>query len=148
MSKKPGWYPDPWPGMPGEPPLLRYWSGQGWTEHARTKEEVQQSAYAGAGPAGAYAPSAALRGGSMPPTTPDGQLLAGWWQRVGAYLIDGFIVLVVGGLLAAPWLGDVFDAYGAFFDQAIGSGMPRPGARRLTRPPWSSRLRARWRRSA
>ena len=119
MSKKAGWYPDPWPGMPGEPPLLRYWNGQGWTEHARTKEEVQQAAYAGAGPAGSYAPPEAHRGGSVPPMTPDGPLRAGWWQRVGAYLIDGLILSVVGGLLAAPWLGDVLDAYGALFEQAM-----------------------------
>src|SRR5687767_310572 len=58
MSKKPGWYKDPWPGMPGEPPLLRCWDGRHWTEHARTPEEAMQPAYVAAGPPGAYAPAA------------------------------------------------------------------------------------------
>ena len=119
MSKKPGWYKDPWPGMPGEPPLLRYWNGRQWTEHARSPEEAMQPAYAGAGTAGAYAPAAPAFGAPMPPTTPDGQLLAGWWQRVWAYLIDGLIVGLVGGVLASPWLGDVLDAYREFIDQVV-----------------------------
>jgi uncharacterized RDD family membrane protein YckC len=118
MSKRPGWYPDPWPSHPGEPPLLRYWDGRHWTEHARAKEQAMEPAYAGAGPAGgAYAPD--VYGAPTYPATPDGQFLAGWWQRVWAYLLDGIVVTVVGGLLASPWLGDVYDAYRAFFDQVI-----------------------------
>ena len=78
-----------------------------------------EPAYAGAAPAGAaYAPDV-YSGATTHATTPDGQFLAGWWARVGAYLLDGIIVTVVGGLLASPWLGDVYDAYRAFFDQVI-----------------------------
>jgi uncharacterized RDD family membrane protein YckC len=118
MSKKAGWYKDPWPGPPGGPPLLRYWDGRQWTDHARTEAEVMQPAYGG-GAAGAYAPPTSRLGASTPATTPDGQLLAGWWQRVWAYLLDGFIVLIIGGLLASPWLGDVADAFREFLDQAV-----------------------------
>jgi uncharacterized RDD family membrane protein YckC len=119
MSKRPGWYPDPWPSHPGEPPLLRYWDGRHWTEHARPKEQAMEPAYAGAAPVGtAYAPAVYSRAPAYP-ATPDGQFLAGWWQRVGAYLIDAIIVGIIGGILAAPWIGDLVDAYSAFFDQAL-----------------------------
>ncbi|MGH3366361.1 MAG: RDD family protein [Nocardioidaceae bacterium] len=119
MSKKPGWYKDPWPGMPGEPPLLRYWDGRHWSDHARTAAEVMEPAYAGAGPGGVYAPAAPSYGAPVPPTTPDGQFLAGWWQRVWAYLIDAIITGVIGGVLAAPWWGDVSRAFGDFIDQVV-----------------------------
>ncbi len=119
MSKRPGWYKDPWPGMPGEPPLLRYWEGRQWTEHARTTEEVREPAYAGAGTAGVYAPAPPSFGAPMPATSPDGQFLAGWWQRAWAYLIDGFIVSLIGFLLASPWWGDVSEAFGDYMDQAL-----------------------------
>jgi uncharacterized RDD family membrane protein YckC len=29
------------------------------------------------------------------PTTPDGQRLAGWWHRVGAYLLDGIFIYLI-----------------------------------------------------
>ena len=118
MGKKAGWYKDPWPGHPGEPPLLRYWDGRQWTEHA-TREDALQPAYAGGGGAGGYAPAPPAFGAPAPATTPDGQLLAGWWARVGAYLIDSFLVLIVGGLLASPWIGDITDAFSEFIDQAV-----------------------------
>ena len=119
MGKRAGWYKDPWPGMPGEPPLERYWDGRQWTEHARSTAQALEPAYAGGAPAGAYGPAAPAYGGPAPATTPDGQLLAGWWQRVWAYLLDGLIVGIIGGVLASPWLGDVVDAYRAFLDQMV-----------------------------
>ena len=100
--------------------MLRYWDGRHWTEHARSKEQAKEPAYAGAAAAGtAYAPEAAYAGATTYPATPDGQYLAGWWQRVWAYLLDGIVVTVVGGLLASPWLGDLYDAYRAFLDRVI-----------------------------
>ncbi|GAA2739024.1 hypothetical protein GCM10009867_33470 [Pedococcus aerophilus] len=49
------------------------------------------------------------------PTTPDGQPLATFWQRVGAYLIDGIIqfllVLVFAGWLLVRALGPVLDDF-------------------------------------
>ena len=45
--------------------------------------------------------------------TPDGQPLAGYWQRVGAYLLDGIIqfviLLVLGGWLAFKGIEPVWD---------------------------------------
>lgn len=38
------------------------------------------------------------------PTTPDGQLLAGYWQRVGAYLIDSIITGLLVSLLGGYFL--------------------------------------------
>ena len=46
-------------------------------------------------------------------TTPDGQPLAGFWQRVGAYILDGIIqfvlLLVLGGWLLVKALDPVWD---------------------------------------
>jgi uncharacterized RDD family membrane protein YckC len=61
---------------------------------------------------------------STGPTTPDGQPLATFWQRVGAYLIDGIIqfvlVLVLGGWLLVRALGPLLDD----FRRAIESNDP------------------------
>ena len=81
-----GWYPDPAPVAPGRPPAQRYWDGQTWTEHVHPGPSYQ-SGYTAA-PTG--------------PTTPDGVRLAGWWQRVGAYLLDALIVGVVSSILTLP----------------------------------------------
>ena len=100
--------------------MLRYWDGRHWTEHARSKEQALAPAYAGAAPTGsAYAPEGANARATMYPATPDGQFLAGWWQRVWAYLLDAIVVGIIGGILASPWIGDLLDAYREFFDQVL-----------------------------
>jgi uncharacterized RDD family membrane protein YckC len=38
---------------------------------------------------------------------------------VWAYLLDGIIVGIIGGILASPWIGDLMDAYSEFFDQVL-----------------------------
>jgi len=106
-GSQPGWYPDPY-----EPPrprraLLRYYDGTQWTHH------TVPAATPWSGPG---APQYAQK---VEPTTPDGVPLAGWWQRVGAYLIDAVILAVIGGLLALPWWRDLVDIYVDFIDQAI-----------------------------
>ena len=53
-----------------------------------------------------------------------------------AYLLDSFIMALVGGLLASPWLGDVIDAYGDYIDQAI---LDTQAGRPATDTPPSSR---------
>jgi uncharacterized RDD family membrane protein YckC len=55
--------------------------------------------------------------------TPDGVPLAGWWHRVGAYLIDGVILVTVGLLLALPWVREVFDIYRDYFDDVLDDAM-------------------------
>ena len=101
-----GWYPDPAPAPPGQPPGLRYWDGNVWTEHVAPdaaqpvapqpvyqqpvyqQRAYQQPAYQQPAPVGA--------------TTPDGQPLAGWWWRVLALLIDSVVVGVVSGIISLP----------------------------------------------
>ena len=101
-----GWHPDPLPPSPGQPPLLRYWDGAQWTEHTSPAPVAQQ--YYGAATVG-----------TKSSTTPDGAPLAGWWHRVGAYLIDAVILIVVVGIVAAPWFADVFDVYSDYFNDVI-----------------------------
>jgi uncharacterized RDD family membrane protein YckC len=52
-------------------------------------------------------------------TTPDGAPLAGWWHRVGAYLIDAVILGIIAGIIAVPWAREVFDVYRDYFEQAM-----------------------------
>ena len=55
-------------------------------------------------------------------TTPDGQPLAGYWQRVGAYIIDGIIqfliLMVLGGWLAFKAIQPLWDQ----ISKAVDSG--------------------------
>ncbi|HET7736689.1 MAG TPA: RDD family protein [Nocardioidaceae bacterium] len=91
-----GWYPDPAPAQPGQPPLVRYWDGAVWTEHV-SPATPQAAPQAPTQPAYVAAPAA-----PSGPTTPDGQPLAGWWWRVLAYIIDGFIISVAANILSLP----------------------------------------------
>lgn len=121
MSAPAGWYPDPQPPAPGLPPQQRYWDGQGWTAHVAPVD-----------PQPAYAPSqpdVARTAYATPLTTPDGAPLAGWWHRVGAYLIDLVILAVVTSLLAFPFIRDFLGALGDFIDVAVTAaqdGRPAP----------------------
>lgn len=81
----PGWYPDPAPQAPGNPPCLRFWDGQHWTWDVA--------------PAPVPVPYAVPTTG---PTTPDGVPLAGWWMRAAAYLIDAMIVSAAGSVATIP----------------------------------------------
>ena len=70
---------------------------------------------------GGYAPAAA--------TTPDGAPLAGWGARLGAWLIDGVVLFVLQMLVAIPWLGQITDAFGDYFNDtmdAASNGTPAP----------------------
>lgn len=123
MTSQPGWHPDPVPTQPGQPPQLRYWDGARWTEHTAAAAPLQQGPPAYEGSYGVPPAQAAGYGyGVKPPaTTPDGAPLAGWWHRVGAYLIDALIVGIIAGLLAAPWVRDVWHTYKHWFDDLMDS---------------------------
>ena len=121
-----GWYPDPDPSSP-QPRGQRYWDGRQWTEHVAPRRRAPA-------PGAGFAPMAPYSAANAPrtATTPDGQALAGWWQRVGAYLIDLVILtplVVVAGL---PWLREIGSAYADLVNESItaaenGSSLPDQG---------------------
>jgi uncharacterized RDD family membrane protein YckC len=122
MNAPAGWYPDPQPPAPGSPSQQRYWDGQVWTTHVAVAE--QQPTYSG-GP---------MYG--VPATTPDGAPLAGWWQRVGASLIDFLILVPVVSVLALPFIRDIISAFGDYFETAMTAaenGNPAPPAAQFQR---------------
>ena len=130
MTQPAGWYDDP-----QDTSKLRYWDGVVWSSHVTPKVSptVEQS-HIGmpypVAPASARQPGPQDRGQaggqwpaygqgpgqlgqlaqnwvSHPPTTPDGALLAGWWLRVGACLLDGIFTFV----LALPLTGWFYHRY-------------------------------------
>jgi len=102
MSHPPGWYADP-QSPPGLAPGVRWWDGQRWTDHAHP------AVHATVPPA---APSSKF-------STPDGEPLAGWGIRFGAYLIDAVIVSAVAAIIGAPFVAKVVNAYGDQFRDSI-----------------------------
>jgi uncharacterized RDD family membrane protein YckC len=111
-----GWYPDPDTSNPGAPQGQRYWDGQQWTEHvvppAGAPQQPAMPAYTPMAPAGGPYPL-------LVATTPDGQPLAGWWQRVGAYLIDLLILTPLVVILGWPWIREIGSAYGDLVEKSI-----------------------------
>ena len=93
MTQTPaGWYPDPDPTYAGQPGRLRYWDGAAWTEHLNVPAVPRF------------------------PSTPDGQPLAGWWLRVLALVLDGFIALPLYAIAAAPVVASQWDDLSRWFD--------------------------------
>ncbi|MBM6399165.1 RDD family protein [Phycicoccus sonneratiae] len=139
-----GWYDDP-----DDPDLLRYFDGIVWTAHTTTKVSPTAAAStigrspavpsaterAAAGhPAGRPAGDASgpQGGWSAPPAgsgarpgeqrLPDGAVLAEWWRRLLARVVDSILVNIVGGLLSLPFLGPVLDVFEDFFAAALEGG--------------------------
>ena len=117
------WYPDPAPAQPGVPPGQRYWDGTQWTEHV-----------------------SASYGGTPRPlhdvkTTPDGEPLAGWLARVGASILDFFILMPLVALAALPVVWWQWDPLTDYFRQSMDayqSGLappPEPGLLRAWSVP-------------
>ena len=116
--------------QPGQPAQLRYWDGTRWTEHvapAQAQAPASQPVAAG-GPPGAYGgtygapyqPGTQVYGGpKQPATTPDGVPLAGWWQRVLAFVIDSIVIGIVAAIVSIPWLREVYDSYRVWIDEAF-----------------------------
>jgi uncharacterized RDD family membrane protein YckC len=137
-----GWYPDPAPqSAPGR---QRYWDGQQWTAHVHDPQPVSPPtapAYPSyPGPAEAYPqaypeanaqtnaqaqpqaypqawPQAPAYGRTTPqrPTTPDGVPLSGWWWRVLAAILDGFISIPLYLVAAVPVIAWQWDELSTWF---------------------------------
>jgi uncharacterized RDD family membrane protein YckC len=140
MPTHAGWFDDP-----DDPNQLRYFDGVIWTSHTTPRatrpaasETPQpyaqpsahqrqpgawQAPYGGRQPNQPQMPQ--YQGGwnvpgygvpSGVPSTPDGQPLASYFQRVGAYLLDllieGVIAVVLGGWLLYKAMQPFFDAFG------------------------------------
>jgi uncharacterized RDD family membrane protein YckC len=79
-------------------------------------------------------PQTGYAGGSaygQPATTPDGAPLAGWWQRVGASVLDFLILVLLTAVLTLPLIRDVFSAFGDYFDASVTAaeeGLPAPSS--------------------
>ncbi len=117
----------PAPNQPAQP--QSEYPGQqaqypGRSEYGGQQTQDQQAGYQQSGYGSQYvAPPTGA------PTTPDGARLAGWWHRVGAYIIDALILSVIVTVLAYPYIRDVVGAFGEFFDatmRAAQSGEPAP----------------------
>jgi uncharacterized RDD family membrane protein YckC len=138
-----GWYDDP-----DVPDQLRYFDGVLWTSHTTTRvsptaasstighsPDVRPAAerHQGEhgwqqGPARPQAPSgwsSAPGGQSARPgevRLPDGAVLAEWWRRLLARVVDALVVNVIGGLLALPFLGPVLSVFEDWFSAALEGG--------------------------
>jgi uncharacterized RDD family membrane protein YckC len=121
VTSPPGWHPDPLPAAPGQPPQLRYWDGTRWTEHVAPAQPPAGGPPAYDGTFGAPYAQPMSYGTKAAPTTPDGAPLAGWWHRVGAYLLDALIVGILTAVIAAPWLRDLWNTYRDWLDELIKS---------------------------
>ncbi len=129
-----GWYPDPDPDQ-SDAQAQRYWDGRQWTEHVHAPSEPSAPSEPAAptypGPAErpygavAYPASPSSPAGypvSERPSreaTPDGQPLAGWWHRLGAWAIDKVLLIPLTLILAAPWVRTIASAYSEVFGEAM-----------------------------
>ncbi len=131
----PGWYDDP-----DDPLLLRYFDGVVWSPHTTPRHSPTADASrigrapdvrpaSGAGPSrpATYAPGG---GGwtTRSDALPDGDVLAQWWQRLLARIVDSVIVGVLAAIVAWPWLGRAFALMGDFLQESVqaGSGGAEP----------------------
>lgn len=90
-----GWYPDPSPDATGVD-TERYWDGFSWSHQVRRSQSLSPDRDGMPYPDRAFTPPRAI------PTTPDGQVLAGWWRRAGATVLDAVIMSPLLALVAAP----------------------------------------------
>ena len=139
----PGWYPDP-----EDADQLRYFDGIVWSSHTTPlRSPTAASSTIGRAP---EMPSAAERaaqqpqpsspygpgGWSAPParlpapgsTLPDGAVLAEWWRRLLARIVDRFVTSLVATLASLPFLGPLLDAVGVWVDDVVAGRTPDPQA--------------------
>jgi uncharacterized RDD family membrane protein YckC len=92
-----GWYPDPSPDATAGR-TERYWDGFSWSHQVRRSQSLAPARAGTPYPDRSYTAPRAI------PTTPDGQLLAGWWRRAGATVLDSVIMIPLLALVATPSL--------------------------------------------
>jgi len=114
VTSQPGWHPDPVPPAYGQASQLRYWDGIRWTEHTAPAQAPAAT--------NQYAVAQVYAGPGQVATTPDGVPLAGWWQRVGALVLDSILLGIVGAIVSLPWVRDVWHVYKDWFDDALRAG--------------------------
>ena len=89
-SPRPGWYPDPHVAQ-----QMRWWDGTAWTDDTYERAEPMED-----WTRPATAPTAAAQRPAA--TTDDGAVLASWWARAGARLLDLVITTALSWLVAFP----------------------------------------------
>jgi uncharacterized RDD family membrane protein YckC len=109
-----GWYPDPSPEATGAG-TERYWDGFSWSHQVRRSQSLSPAREETAYPDRAFTPPRAI------PTTPDGQLLAGWWRRAGATVLDTVIMVPLLALVATPSLVAHWDSVTAWWQAGYSS---------------------------
>lgn len=136
----PGWYDDP-----DDETLLRYFDGILWTDHT-TRRSTQvaapepaqtppptptgshgQTPYAAPPPGYAPgAPGAVWQSAPPRPALADGAVLAQWWQRLLAAILDSIIVSVVSNVIGFPWVMRASEPLATALEQMVAAG--RTGA--------------------
>lgn len=112
-----GWYPDP-----TQANQERYWDGQGWTRNVRDPQpdEAWRSGLGASAPAHSPAEMLPAQAVAKPkPATADGVVLASFWWRVGARLIDSLLAQAISLPLAWPWLRQVYREMQVVMGQAM-----------------------------
>ncbi len=138
-----GWYDDP-----DVPDQLRYFDGVLWTSHTTTRvsptaasstighspdvrpaAERQQGDHGWQSTGTQHRPqpgwSSAPGGAVAKPgeqRLPDGAVLAEWWRRLLARVVDAVVVNIVGGLLSLPFLAPVLSVFEDWFSAALEGG--------------------------
>jgi uncharacterized RDD family membrane protein YckC len=108
-------YAAPPPAAPGSPPGA---PGQGGWQQPGPPPNQQ---FPGAPQQGGWNQPAypGYPGYAARPTTPDGQPLASYWQRVGAFVLDWVLQSVIAGVVGSPFLLSAFDGYLSAFRDAM-----------------------------
>lgn len=126
-----GWYADP--AAADREPTERYWDGYSWSHQVRRMTSTD--------PAAAEAQTYPARPYKAPsiPSTPDGQVLAGWWLRAAATAADYIAMVPLLLVVALPSLTSHWHSITTWWSAGTagnpgGSG-PLPTAGSVDTPP-------------
>ena len=114
-SPRPGWYPDPHVAQ-----QMRWWDGTAWTDDTYERAEPIEDWTRPAATTATVARPAA--------TLDDGAVLAGWWARAAARLIDLVLTSALSWLVAFPQArvaaGSIADQFAAAMRAAEAGEQP------------------------